>query len=87
MTAVLVSCGDEKGRLSMGGDPSWISEERAQELARRFLNRNGVTNAEIIGVRTERQRWMGVFSTDSTNPPLKVLVDRKTRVVKYDEAK
>ncbi len=81
------SCSDRSSRLSIGGDPSWISAERALELCRSFLQRNGYTNAAVQDELMVREQCTFRFSTNGVMVPVKVLVNRKTEKVWYEPPK
>src|SRR6266568_3181474 len=88
LSLLLGSCANRRARSSAADDLSWISEEQAQLLCNDFLEHNGITNAEALAVMLGGERWGCIFSTGGTNPPtVKVLVNRKTREVRYDESK
>lgn len=65
-------------------DPSWISYERASELASNFASQVGYTNIHI-NVSWEDGRFPKYkISTTGISTSLKIIVDRQTTNVGYD---
>ena len=83
----ICSCSEKSSRLPIGDDPFWISEDKARELCEDFLLRQGYTNAQIVGETAMSGKCWYTFATNGKAAPLKVTVDRKTKVVGYGDWK
>jgi hypothetical protein len=71
----------------MGDDPSWISDKQALGLCQDSLQQNGYTNTEITGELAATERCTFSFSTNGTNAPVRLVVDRKSRKVRYENSR
>ena len=79
------SCTSQTQRLQFGDDRSWISEQEAGRLWEDFLRKQGYTNAYLVSETEMREKIWYAFSTNGTPPPSAVMVDRKTRKVRYGD--
>jgi hypothetical protein len=87
LSLLVASCVGGRTRSSAEQDPSWISEEQAQSLCNDFLRHNGNTNGEALAVIRGGELYGCIFSSGDTNPTVKVLVNRKTREVRYGDSR
>jgi hypothetical protein len=83
----LCSCSHSRPRPPLGDDPSLVSAKRALELCQGFLRQNGYPNAQVTGEIAVREYCTFSFSTNGTSAPIKVVVDRKSRKVRFDNTK